>query len=1024
MPRRGTWVRTLRLTGWSAGWSFDKPHPRKFLFARSDLTEVPTRLRDPATQQRLLRTVEPFAKWVLETHGEEAVKVFQLVCDAGGWNFPWELIIDEMAEPADAWRIAFARRLKRAREIAPSRLDHPLRLLILRGDARLGLLRPLDLGREIATLHSVWEGLPASVRGSVQRPVQTDADLATLSSVVAADPPDIVWFVGHGRRKRPGLLFHNGQWVSPELFFQQFPRNRPPLFVVLMACDTASGDDPEPLEQPAFARTAFEAGVAVLLAMQAPIGDVSSRILARELFSELAVGSSPAVALARARMVLRQQGMRGPNAVDWAAPVVWSAIDDSKRWQWNHQPADRARHQLFGREIMQSALVHPETAAAAPTEEELETARVWLARRRTWVQWTTAEKESVAVANRVLAAVQHVVEDVVLVFDLQGGAPETELPEWAERAGAYIRPGVHPDELVDFVEGLRNPAAGWNHVARLSNATIGILGAPEYDEQHWFWAPFRNTGTGPRVIVFSARPFAGAPDGDWALENLLLAETAGAALAAMQSAPRLARALAVLEEPLRESAMELAEPDPDGASRVADWADAGKVLIEIAGGLLMADSAAAAIREQSTEDQMRDAHLDCYAMLYAIAIRSTPLLEEMAEHLRLGGATAAYAQAASHLTTRYRYENRPHAAARVSDALGLNDFAPRYYLYAAWALTALGRTEESEFLLARTDPDTPLAQAWKHGLSAENAKAAGDRDGAVREIEDAIAVCAEGLRGREDADLRRAWRNYRQDRARILQYLFYETGQARDLYLELLREWQREAEAEIAVAVVRRNLAECFSTLAAGVHDPLFRKARDELKDARAVAERYPGHPLIADVLYEESKLAERASQQALADQKLDASLHAAREAGYHQMVAIVTARIFWRREPFTLARWSDVAEMLELYGQHGWPVRTLVDGRLRAAKILADQGDDAAALDQLLRTEETLRKHPAFVRGSDRERRARTAAGIDVLSRRLGSPRSSWTELQKHDWAREYLASINAREPEEVWARGGGRDG
>jgi CHAT domain len=1011
---RGTWVKSLL----RAGWRFDTPHRRKFLFARSDLREIPDRLRAPAMQDRLVETVEPFVQWILQAPSRGDPNVFQLVCDHGGWNVPWELVIAAMEHPSEAWRIAFSRRLKRAQEIAPSRLDHPLRVLILRGEARLGLLTPLNLDREIETLRSTWAGLPASVRASIESPLVADAYAATLHCVIGDHAPDVIWFVGHGRREpEPGLLCRDGVWVSPKFFFEQFPRDSPPLFVVLMACDTASGEaEPEPLDQPSFAREAFEAGVAALLAMQAPIGDVSSKILARELFMELAAGSSPAVGLARARMVLRRLDFRGRNAVDWAAPVVWSAVDDSTRWRWNHPFAESARHQLFGREILQSQLVHPETAAVAPTEKELETARVWTARRRTWVLWKSAEKESVALAHRVLAAIQYLERDLVLVVDLRGDTPELALQQWAERVMADVRPDVHPDELIDFVNGLRNPAAGWRHVSLLAGATIGVLGAPDYDAQHWFWSPLADAAVGPRVVALSERPFAGAHDGDWGLEKMLLTETTDAAVRALQSAPRLARALSVLNEPLRRSAMELASPDDTGAKRVTEWAEADQVLIEIADGLLMADSAAEVIRAHSSEKEMSDAHLDCYAILYQMtAGLSTPLLEEMAEHLRLGGEMDAHAQLASQLTARYWRENRPHAAASVLDALGLENFAPQYFLYAAWALTALGRIDESRFLLERTFPGSPLEEAWKHGLAADNAKAAGDRDGAVREIESAIAVCAAGLQSGENAALRRAWRNYRQDHARILQFLYYEPEKARDLYIALLHEWQHEPEAELDVAIVRRNLAECFSTLASSADDPLFLKAADALKDARAVAEKYLGYPLLADVLYEESKLAERALQPALADEKLDAALRAAREAGYRQMVAVASARIFWR-EPFTLARWSDVADMLELHGQHGWPIRTLINGRLRTAETLTKRGDDVAALDQLLRAEAALKKHPAFARGSDRERRARTAAGIDILSRRLGSPRNSWAELQMQEWAREYLAARKASAPEDVW--------
>jgi hypothetical protein len=167
----------------------------------------------------------------------------------------------------------------------------------------------------------------------------------------------------------------------------------------------------------------------------------------------------------------------------------------------------------------------------------------------------------------------------------------------------------------------------------------------------------------------------------------------------------------------------------------------------------------------------------------------------------------------------YWEDNRPSAAISVFDQLGQRgiEIPPSGRIYLAWASMQLSELESAEYWLSRCDPADPLEIAWKHGLLAEFYKARGmpnARQLALEEIDKAISVCHDYQR-KVSRDphatrlARRRLRAYRQDRARILQFLFSKTRMQQE-YEELNREWADWPEAWIDLAVVKRNYAECL----------------------------------------------------------------------------------------------------------------------------------------------------------------------------------------------------------------------
>ena len=123
-------------------------------------------------------------------------------------------------------------------------------------------------------------------------------------------------------------------------------------------------------------------------------------------------------------------------------------------------------------------------------------------------------------------------------------------------------------------------------------------------------------------------------------------------------------------------------------------------------------------------------------------------------------------------------------------------------------------------------------------------------------------------------------------------------------------------------------------------------------------------------------------------------------------MAAIVAARLFWRRvtrgaSRFDEAEWSILADKLSLFEGHSWAARSLINGRLRAARQLAAQGNDEQALAELTDALRVIEASPGFAGVGDRQRVARTYAGLSALDS------ADWTAafLAKYgSWTDQYL--------------------
>jgi hypothetical protein len=987
----------------------------KFLFSRLKLWRVPRSVRDPSLTSRMesLAFGTDFFDWWSQTSETQ----FLLKFADGKWDIPWEWLFGRLKFTKERRVVSIARTLDQdTPTFAPSTFSEPLRTLILHGDNGQKYGARLDLTAESREIAGAWDDLEFELRDRIERPVVRAADsLATLEEHLRETKPHLIWFSGHGSKK--GVLLKNGVWLDGVRFGNAISATGSgPRYAVLMACDTARKLARQ--LQPAVIRGLIGAGVLGVAAMQAPIGDVSSRILAREIFSGLGLGLSLEWALARARYILKNEITDRWNGFDWAAPVFWTSTSPVDRWTWNVGSDRIVPLQLTGRRSAQVDVLETGATDDVP-DADRSLVQLCLDKPRVWLIADDANPELRTRWTSLLMAVLRRTRRGLLSIEFADGDPARALSLWAEKLHAQLLPGDCPDDVADLIAQIsrsRSPLVYWPRLCGLAEIVLAIGNPPRPEDAGWFWAPLAGRSG---VEIRSSREVPEEWLANWSVDTIVPLLQTSDIDRAIEQAPRLVRALAVLRQPLGFISTKLASPDAAGARSLSEWPDWRSHLIELKRGPIMPATTRLAVLAASSDEDTRTAHADCARMLYSTRLENDQVREEIVFHLTAAGDNAVVHEAAG-LTHRYRNEGRPRAVVALKGRLGerAQDVPPDVRLCFAWAHLQLGETRAADYWLRRVEPVEPLDLAWKEGLTAEIRKANGDREGALTHVDLAIAECRKALAERGTSQpVIRALRNYQQDRARILHFLFYDRAAAAAEYNRLLEEWQDLPEARYDVAVVQRNYAECLRTLAADHNDERWLRAKDLLNAAEHTASEFPFATLLAEVLYEQYRVAD-VEQNGAAEERLEQCQAAARRSGHDMMLAIARAQAFWRAapDPFPLAEWEEIAGALAAFDRHGWPVRTLLNGRIRAAiRLEADRVNDAVA--QLEANQSDVVAHPAFELGTDRMRIAATAAGLDVLGRRIGRIDVPWAAFfAERSWAEEYAASEGLTSADVAW--------
>jgi hypothetical protein len=827
---------------------------------------------------------------------------------------------------------------------------------------------------------------------------------------------DAVFFSGHGSAKPPAFYLVDGSRLSPEELGRMIAEGPSvPLFAAFWACDTARApEDSRGLPSPPFYEALARSGIGSVLAMQAPITDRGATLLAQEVLQSLAAGDSLDGAAARARSVLldAQKAADGDD-LDWACPVVWSSGLPTAKLAWNVPASQLAQLQTASRRarLKRDGRVH-----FPPTLEELDFARRWTASRLCWVKGfdLAGHKERWI---RVLLAAQTVLSRYVVAVEFETGYTDVAeaLMLWAEELQATLEPG--DAAVTDFrtvLELLRHrPRQGWSRLCSLPDALISIWNPPSYGTEEWFWNPLK-VGEARAIVVGETIDGRLLTDG-WSVEELEMVLNANTLEQAHAEAPVLSDALALLALPVPRSSIMAT-----GSSLEASPTLNGLTLTTAAGEVFLSSSAARFFRTRMNQEGAAAAHRACMQILDHASItgRLTPAIrEERMSHCLGASENGAAGEEASALLVRYRSLDRPHAAIGVMRRVGRlwRDLPSNLLLIPAWAHTMLGEMTEASLWLDRSSADDPLERAWGHGLRAEILKASGGegaKQAALNQIDAAIHELTQVPGPTRDSLIVRRLRAYRQDHARILQYLFHDSRTAAGEYRALLNEWRGEDDAAIDVAIVLRNYYECLRT----GHQPTdseWQEGKDMLGQAEQLLQDRPDHPVFAEILYEKARIGIAEGNENAQD-LLRSARAAAADSGHLMLSAITAARYFWEFETFNLNQWTHLEADLSAFPRHGWAVRTLLNGRLRAAKRIADK----AVARQLIHANlMDLEQNPSFDGGSDRFRIVASSAGDDLLA---PGPHGEgrWEQFLKRPWAQDWLRQNGLQSPQDVWQR------
>lgn len=950
--------------------------------------------------------------WLQECGGDEPlIKRFLLQFPSGAWNKPWELLIEELDRERRP-RVSIVRGLPQGPGTLPSTFDRPMSVLMVLGDdgSRTGRI-PLDLKREAELLLNVYDSLPEAHRRSIVRPRYCQPTSAELANVLKVDLPDVLFLSGHGSSDPPGFILIDGSLLTPEQM-GEFIAGAPaqPVFAAFWACDTARGPtDSREAPGPPFYLALAKSGVASVLAMQAPVTDSGAILLAQEVFQSLAGGESLDIAAARARSVLLDARDMATDNLDWACPVVWSSGLSAARLTWNGPASKLAQFQTASR---RARLKREGRFFFPPTAEDVEFARRCAAARLCWIKGTelAADRE---LWIRGLIASQTILPCYVVAVELNYQLELAEaLMVWAEELQQTLE--VSDAQGSDFrntLELMRSkPQTGWMRLSALPNILISIWMPPRYRAETWFWDPLISGEA--RVNVMGNTVDATIVSDGWAVEELEMQVNEKTLEAALSEAGLVSNTLALLNMPVPRSSIDAVGTSLDRTPQL------NALLVNTAAGeVVLAASAARFFRSKMDEAATIDAHRGCMKIFGHPAFSgrlTSAVREQRLTHCLGARETQAAVDEASALLVKYREVDRPLAVVSLMRRMGglWRELPTNLLIFPAWAYTMLSDITQACFWLERSSVDTALDEAWQHGLRAEIRKAEGDKQAALDEIDGAIAALVGAARSEATPIYARRLRAYRQDRARILQYLFYRPDMAGSEYQKLLEEWQNVDDAAIDIAVVLRNYSECVRTNHAP-GDPEWQQAKDMLSHAENLLEDRHDHPVFAEIQYEKMRVAAAEGQNNVLA-LLEAAHSAAAASGHFMLTAICASRQFWLFEVFDSAEWNNIEARLSAFPRHGWAVRTLLDGRLRAAKRMTDRG---LALRSMAANLDDLERNPSFDAGSDRFRIAASAAGYSLFA--LGPDgKEKWDQFLERPWADAWLETNHFHTPQEVWTK------
>ena len=292
---------------------------------------------------------------------------------------------------------------------------------------------------------------------------------------------------------------------------------------------------------------------------------------------------------------------------------------------------------------------------------------------------------------------------------------------------------------------------------------------------------------------------------------------------------------------------------------------------------------------------------------------------------------------------------------------------------------------------------------------------------ALQQLEDAIK--AEPTNPRLPARIR----EMRANLARLELYFNHKAPAARDIFVGILDELNKQDERDVAPALVAtlRNLAECLFEF-----DPLRARqesraeARRHLTRAGEIAHRFELGSLGAEALYSPAKLDETEGEWPAARDHLEQTIGRARSVGHVVCQRIAEMRVFWlgvchQSVAFDYSLFAARLRKLEFLESHAWARRYAAQSRLWAAHVFDRAGDLAGMKDLLRRNIAAFEPIEVMSSSADRRFVALAFAGLANTEAAGGANAAnveSWTKFKALAWAPEWIEQHGATDPSRYW--------
>ena len=1023
---------------WRSRWFRDptlsllNPSRRETIFALSDgdLAAAPTTTRQSDAGARFkafaesVRTKSGKSFWGtwLEARGADPVErlVTLKIARSGRWDLPWELLLAD-TEPEQLERLAIVRMSGNASRASVRQLPQRLKIHLLVGDDR-----GLRLAKEARTINAAITSLDYSANQRLYPFTWEVADPDKLHIQIANAAPDILWFGGHGGSQQGIRLYFRG---DRELTAKQFARSiqksgHIPLYCVFNACELGRGEkDAYDVLHPVLFEALEKIGVLSVVAMQAPIGDNKAIRFAGRIVSELAAGSTLEWAVARGRGALLGSWRGEIDEHAWATPTTWSAGRPQRTLTWKTEDIMPVAAQLLGRTSFQSGETDREFVDEAPDDWNRQMASRVIAGERLWLCGDPSAAEHQRGLVLILKAVQLLQAKPTILVTLAGsGLPQLRLRTWWEEVSEWSNAQNLPAPIVEALEAVRSdPELGWRMLTDVADMFLAVSGPPGADAV-WFWDPLNIR---PQPVVILAESAPSPSDGNpWETESMNGARTTNHMSEVLRRAPRLARALAVLNRPIHFEYLNTLASEDDSCPRYEEWEGRDAVVVESAGRPMITASARRAILSKlgASPSESRQSVIDALRIICpprydndpAMQVRRMELLVEAGEH------SAAVLEADALISTnerKGRWATALNIAARLGDAR--KELTNTQRLDLANACIQLGYVGEAQdSYLRRVHPVNSSERARKLAIEAEIYKSESHFGDAVTKLDEAIAICVHDTSHDKQQLLM-----IRQDMTRLLHYFEHQFDRAAQEYAAIIEELTQIADSEHEIAVVKRNYGECLRSLCEQ-GDDRFDEAKLLLRSAASTAAVCGDGSLESECYYQLASLARVRGKVSEVSKWLNACETTATKCGDRMIEGIVRARKFWRRvltnsnwDDKTRDEWIELAAKLNNFQRHGWSMRTLQNGYLYQALLEIESNRPDLALQVLLANRRFFESHPAYDRNRDRERIAWTYAGLATVEYVAdGDPWNTFQE--RHEWSSTFLRPTNGKQKSvaDVW--------